>query len=139
MPSADNKALARSNFEDLWNKRDLGKLEQNVAADYIHHEETFQGQETRGIEAWKQMMNMYLTVFPDLHFTIEDMVAEGDRVVVRWTARGTHKAELMGIPPTGKKVVVTGISIDRIAGGKTAETWENWDTLGLLRQLGAVQ
>ncbi len=81
---------------------------------------------------------MYLTAFPDLHFTIEDIVAEGDTVVVRSTARGTHQGELMGIPLTGKQVAVSGISITRIANGKAVEEWFNGDDLGLLQQLGVV-
>ena len=81
---------------------------------------------------------MYRGAFPDLHFTLEDVIGEGDRVVVRWTATGTHKAEVMGVPATGKRVAVTGIEVSRFADGKLAETWVNWDALGLLRQLGAI-
>ena len=78
------------------------------------------------------------TVFLDLHFTIEDMVAEDDKIVVRWTASGTHKGELMGIPPTNERVTVTGMSMDRVAHGKLVESWINWDNLGLLQQIGAI-
>jgi steroid delta-isomerase-like uncharacterized protein len=87
---------------------------------------------------YKQLVTMYLAAFPDLHLTIEDQIAEGDKVVIRWTAHGTHKGNFMGIPPTGKEAVVTGITIDRFANGKTVEAWNNSDDLGLLQQLGVV-
>jgi steroid delta-isomerase-like uncharacterized protein len=81
---------------------------------------------------------MFLAAFPDTEYTVEQQVDEGDYVVTRWTARGTQSGELMGIPPTGKTVEVTGIAIDRFSDGKIAESWGNWDTMGLLQQLGAV-
>ena len=81
---------------------------------------------------------MYLTAFPDLHFTVEDLIAEGDKVVARLTVRGTQQGAFMGIPPTGKHVTVTGIDINRLAGGKSVEHWLNMDTLGLLQQLGVI-
>jgi len=83
-------------------------------------------------------MSMLLTTFPDLHVSIEDVIGEGDRVVVRFTLRGTHQGELMGIAPTGKQVAMTGISIIRVANGKFLEEWANTDWLGLLQQLGVI-
>ena len=83
-------------------------------------------------------MTGYRTAFPDLRLTIEAQVSEGDLVVTRWKASGTHQGELFGIAPTGKQATVTGISLTRVSGGKIAEDWTNWDTLGLLQQLGAV-
>lgn len=80
----------------------------------------------------------YRDAFPDLRLTVEQAIAEGDYVAVRWTARGTHKGELFGIPATGKESTVTGISFDRWANGKIVESWTNWDTLGLLQQIGAM-
>jgi predicted ester cyclase len=91
-----------------------------------------------GPEGVKQGARGYREAFPDLSMKVEEIVAENDLVAVRWTARGTHKNELFGIAPTGKEATVTGITIDRWAGGKIAESWTNWDTLGLLQQLGAV-
>ena len=84
------------------------------------------------------LATMYRTAFPDLHFTVEDQIAEGDMVANRVTARGTHQGEFMGIAPTGKQVTVTGITIDRIAGDKLEESWASWDFLGLMQQLGAI-
>jgi predicted ester cyclase len=82
---------------------------------------------------------MYYAAFPDLRFTVEDQVAEGDKVVTRWSSEGTHKGELMGIAPTGKHAAgVTGISIDRYLDGKFVEGWANWDTLGLMQKLGVI-
>jgi predicted ester cyclase len=81
---------------------------------------------------------MYLTAFPDLHLTIEDLIAEGDKVVDRQTARGTHQGTFMGIPPTGKQITVTAMNISRIVGGKIVEHWVELDTLGMLQQLGVV-
>ena len=80
----------------------------------------------------------YRDAFPDLRMTADQSIAEGDYVATRWTGRGTHKGELFGIPATGKEATVTGISIDRWADGKIVESWTNWDTLGLLQQIGAV-
>jgi len=76
---------------------------------------------------------MYLAAFPDLHFTFEDLIAEGDKVVVRWTSRGTQQGELMGIPPTGKQFSATGIEIYRLEGGKIVEHWLESDNLGMLQ------
>jgi predicted ester cyclase len=91
-----------------------------------------------GPEGLKEGARGYRAAFPDLRIMVGDVVAQDDLVAIRWTARGTHKGELFGIAPTGKEATVTGITIDRWAGGKVAESWTNWDTLGLLQQLGAV-
>ena len=81
---------------------------------------------------------MYRAAFPDLQFTIDDVIAQDDKVVIRWSSRGTHRGELMGLAPTGKEATSSGISIDKIADGKIVESWNHWDTLGLMRQLGAA-
>lgn len=81
---------------------------------------------------------MYRSAYPDTHFTVEDQIAEGDKVVTRWTGRGTHQGELMGVAPTGNEVTVRGIEIDRIVGGRIEETWVNYDTSGMMQQLGVV-
>ncbi len=89
-------------------------------------------------EGEKKRANLYRSAFPDLHFTVEEVIADGDKVVARYSARGTHKGELNGIAPTGKSTNVSGVTIARIANGKVAESWVNWDALGLMRQLGVV-
>ncbi len=92
----------------------------------------------QGLEAYKQTLFMNITAFPDLHFIIEKMIAEGDFVVVHHTARGTHQGNFMNIPPTGKQVTMTGILIDRVAHGKIIEEWSVSDYLGLLQQIGVI-
>ncbi len=132
MSPEDNKALARRAYE-VFNQKDLALLDELCAPEIVDHNASMTIQ---GLEAYKQFLSMYLAASPDLYFTIEDQVAEGDKVVTRYTARGTHLGPFMGIPPTGKQVTVTGIGIIRIANGKIVEEWANGDNLGLLQQLG---
>ena len=132
----ENKAIARRAFEEGWNKGNLTTVDEDVATNYVLHD-PFSG-EIKGPDGYKQYVRMYRTAFPDLHFTIEDQIAEGDKVVTRWTCTGTHRGELMGIAPTGKLGTLTGITIDRIAVGKAVETWVAWDALRMLQNLGVV-
>jgi predicted ester cyclase len=83
-------------------------------------------------------VEMYRTAYPDTRLAIGELIAEGDLVAMTWTATGTHQGELMGIAPTGRSVTVTGIGVDRISGGQIAESWANYDALGMLLQLGAI-
>ncbi len=83
-------------------------------------------------------MSLYHGAFPDTQITVEDQIAEGDLVVTRWTARGTHQGELMGVPPSSNRATVEGITINRIADGKIAESWANYDALGMMQQIGAI-
>jgi steroid delta-isomerase-like uncharacterized protein len=135
MSTEDNKALARRGFEETLNQRNLAIVDELFVPDFVYHTDsmTFQGR-----EPFKQYLSMLLTAFPDLHVSIEDVIGEGDRVVVRCTLRGTHQGELMGIAPTGKQVAVTGIAIMLIAKGKPVEEWANTDTLGMMQQLGVI-
>ena len=135
MSTEENKALARRGFEEVWNQKNLAIADELGVTDYVIHNPPLS---THGLEQYKQLVTMYFSAFPDLHITIEDQIAEGDKVVTRWTARGTQQGAFMGIPPTGKQAVVTGITIDRFANGKAVETWNNGDYLGLLQQLGVV-
>ena len=91
-----------------------------------------------GREGVKVQAGTFTSAFPDADTTIEDQVAEGDRVVIRWSSKGIHTGEFFGIPATGKQVTVTGIVIERIAGGKVAEIWAEFDQMGLMQQLGVV-
>lgn len=134
MSTEDNKANVRRGYEAL-NQRNLAVFDELLTPDIVFHNASTTIQ---GLEAYKQFLSMYITAFPDLHFTIEDMIAEGDFVVVRQTTRGTHQGNLMGIPPTGKQVSGTGIFITHIVNGKAVEQWINGDDLGLLQQLGVV-
>ncbi len=135
MSTEENKALSRRFIEEVWNQGKLAVIDELVAPNYVDHDPTGP---IHGPEGMKQFVSMYLAAYPDTHFTIEDQIAERDTVVTRWTARGTHKGPLMGIPPTGKQVTVTGISIDRVVNGKLVEDWSNYDALGMMQQLGVV-
>lgn len=136
MSTEDNKALVRRLYEEVFNRGNLSTVDELLAADYIDH--TALPGTSPGPGGLKQFISMFRAAFPDLHFTIEDMIAEGDTVVVRQTYRGTHKGDLMGISSTGKQVTITSIDIGRFAGGKLVEHWGSTDSLGLLQQLGVV-
>jgi steroid delta-isomerase-like uncharacterized protein len=133
MSVKENKAIFRRIVEEGFNKGNLAIVDELVAANHINHADN-----VRGPEEYKQFITMYRTAFPDLHMTVEDQIAEGDKVVNRWTSRGTHQGDLMGIPPTGKQVTLTGTYVARIVGGKIIEEWGNFDALGMMQQLGVV-
>ncbi len=135
--SEQNKAAARRFFE-LWESGNTDQFDEVVAADAVDHDPQRPFPDDRGAEAARKTAEMFLAAFPDTAYTIEQQVAEGDLVVTRWIARGTHEGELMGIPATQKSVEVSGIAIDRFSDGKIAESWGNWDTIGLMQQLGAI-
>ena len=125
MSAEENKAVVRREQEELWNHSgDLDAAEEIFVPDYV--------------EAAKQEAADFRLGFPDVVSTIEDLIAEGDKVVARWTSRATHQGEYMGIPPSGKEVMFTGISVYRIEAGKIAESWNEEDELGLMRQIGAI-
>ncbi len=131
MSTEENKALARHSWELLENQ-DI--LEEAYAADLVWHEPD---QDVRGLEEAKQFVGMYKTAFPDLHATVEDAIAEGDKVVTRWTIRGTHQGEIEEFgTPTGRQIEIEGITIHRIEGGKIVEEWERYDILSIMQQLG---
>jgi steroid delta-isomerase-like uncharacterized protein len=132
-----NKAISRRIVEEIFNEGRLDAADEIVTSDFIGHDPA-SPEPIVGPEGLKRNADGYRTAFPDVRLTIDDQIAEGDRVVTRWTARGTHQAELFGIPATGKQSTVTGMTIDRIVEGRIVESWTNWDTLGLLQQLGAL-
>jgi len=135
MSTEENKAIVRRFYEEVFNKKNLAYVDEFIAPGGIDHGLP---PGLSGIEGTRSFIGMYLAAFPDLHMTFDDLVAEGDRVVIRWTCRGTHLGELQGIPPTGRPIVVTGIEINRMEGGKSVEHWLNFDTLGMLQQLGVI-
>ena len=130
-----NKALARRSSEEVYNQGKLDVIDEVYAADYTW---PIDNPMVLGSAEIKQHVAIVRAAFPDIHIAAEDMIAEGDKVVTRWTIVATHKGEFMGIPPTGKQVTGTGILISRIADGKIAGDWENSDQLGLMMQLGVV-
>jgi len=132
--SEANKALARRVIEELFTNHNAALIDE-FFPDCVYHGPAVG--ELRG-EAYKQFLAAVLTAFPDGRWMVEDQVAEGDKVVTRWSFTGIHRGNLMGIAPTGKQVTTSGVMIDRIVGGKIAEEWEEYDALGMMQQLGAV-
>ena len=135
MSTEENKALVHR-WVELWNAGDVDAIGDLVAAAYVRHDPS--APEVRGPEAQRQLVAMYLAAFPDLRFTVEDLIAADDRVTTRLTARATHRGELLGIPPTGNEVTIAAMETYRIAGGRIAEQWVVMDALGMLQQLGAI-
>lgn len=121
--------------ETLYTAGDLDQVSEFLGEDYVNHTPL---QDVQGIEGARQFAGMIRTAFPDSRETIEDQIAEGNKEVHRWIIRGTHKGEFMGIPATGKEVVVHGITIARIDDDKIVEEWSQFDVMGLLQQLGAL-
>jgi steroid delta-isomerase-like uncharacterized protein len=135
--SAENKAIARRLLEEAFNSGNLDVVDELVAPEFVNHDAALP-EPTTGIEATKASIAGYRDAFPDLRLTIEQQVAEGEFVTTRWSARGTHQGDLMGMAATGKQATVTGITLDRIVEGRFVESWTNWDTLGLMQQLGVI-
>lgn len=136
MTLEEHKKLDRRLYEEAWNRGNFAVIEQVVAPQFLLHDPAMPG--ITGIAGMKQYISTYRAAFPDLRFTLEAQVAEGEFVVTRWTVFGTQRGPLPGVPPTGKTSTVTGISIGRFVEGKLVETWVNWDTLGMLQKLGVV-
>jgi len=135
--SEGNKNTVRRLFEEVWNKGNLQVTDDLFTSNYSHHDSSTPDV-GRGPESEKKRATLYRTAFPDLRLTVEDIIAEGETVVARWSCRGTHKGDLNGIAPTGKHVNLTGISIARFTNGKMSEGFVNWDALSLMQQLGVV-
>ncbi len=124
-------------FEEVWNQRNRDAIDRLITADYVHHDG--HGIEVqKGIEGYKKFVSVYLDAFSDLRFTIEDEVSADDKIVTRWIVTGTHDGDLPDLPRTGRSISLTGITIARVIDGKVAESWNNWDVLGMMQQLGAV-
>ncbi len=135
--SEENKAIVRRQEEELFTQGNLDAADEIYAPNYVGHDPS-NPEDIRGLEAAKQAAADYRKAFPDVQVTIEELIAEGDKVAARVRFRGTHQGELEVIAPTGRQVESTGIIISRIEGGKIAEDWANFDDLGLMRQLGAI-
>lgn len=134
--SEQNKDLERRLIEEAWNQGNLAAVDELVAPDFVDH--TAPPDLPPGAEGHKAFIKMYREAFPDAHVTIHDILAEGDKVVYRWTGSGTHQGTLFGIPATGKHMSVNGITIDRFADGKLVESWNMLDQLGMMQQLGVI-
>ena len=132
--STDNKALVRRYYEDLWNKWDLTIVDKIISDDF-----TFRGSlavTVEGREGFKGYVNLVRSAFPDFHNTVEELIAEADKVVARLTYRGTHRGKLFSVAPTNKRVTYTGVAIFTMSGGQMVDGWVMGDTLGLMQQIG---
>jgi steroid delta-isomerase-like uncharacterized protein len=136
MSAEQNKSIVRRWIEEGWNKGNLAVIDQVYAPNYVQHEPA--PETVNSSEALKQYVSTYLTAFPDLNLSIEDLITEGDKVVWRFKSTGHHNGPFMGLPPTGKTGNITGIVIFRLENSRIAEGWVNIDTLGLLQQVGMI-
>lgn len=138
MSTAENKALIRRLYEEVWNKRRL-----EVVNEFISPSHALSGSlatdSSVGPDAYKRIVTQFIAAFPDLHLAVGDMIAEKDQVAVSWTISGTHKREFRGIAPTHKKISVDGVTIHQITKGRILDSEVRLDHLGLLQQLGAVR
>jgi predicted ester cyclase len=134
MSIEDNKAAIREFFEQVWNAGDEAAIERFIAAGAAGNDPDF----GIGREGFKEQWRNWRQAFPDLHFQVEELVAEGDTVVSRWTLTGTHTGEFLGIAPTGRKIRVAGMSLDHLKDGVLVSGFDGWDNLGLRQQLGAL-
>ena len=132
----ENKTINRRLFEEIWNKGNLALIDEVIAEDFVFH--ISDSSTGKGPEWYKGAYHFLKTAFPDLHITIEDVIAEGDKVMTRTTWQGTHKGEYMGLAPTGKQFSVTEINIDKYKNGKIIEGWGGVDRFDLLQQLGGI-
>ena len=137
MSAESNKALSRRVLDEAFNAGNIDVIDELVSTDFVNHDAALR-EPLVGPDAAKATISGYRSAFPDLRITIEEQIADEQGVATRWSAKGTHEGDLMGVAPTGKQATVTGITIDRIVDGRIAESWTNWDTLGMLQQLGVV-
>jgi steroid delta-isomerase-like uncharacterized protein len=136
--SEQNKALARRGIEEVWNQGKLSAIDELIASNAIYHDPNVPGGSFTGPDGLKQFVTIYRTAFPDVRIRVDDQIADGDKVVTRWTATGTHKGDLMGIAPTNKFATVAGVDIELFQNGKVVESWASYDMFGMMQQLGVV-
>jgi predicted ester cyclase len=136
----DFSEASRRLLEQSFNEGNFELIDQLVASEAVNHDPATPAEmrALRGPEVLKRTASMYRAAFPDVRMTVDDVIAAGDKVVLRWHSEGTHRGELAGLAPTGARGSVTGISIDRWKDGKIVEAWAEWDNLGLARQVGAA-
>jgi len=133
----DNAQFIRRWFEEVWNKGRMDAIEEMCLPNAIGHGQA-QHKVDVGLQEFKQFARSLRSAFPDIRVTIHETLAQGDKVLARWSAGMVHSGTFLGIAATGRTVEVTGMSLQRIANGKIAEAWDNWDQLGLLVQIGGV-
>ena len=138
MSTEANKAIIRRFFEEAFGQGNLAVLDEIIAPNQVNGGPGALPEMPSGPEGTKMLITAYRNAFPDLHFTIDEQIAEGNTVVTRWTAHGTHKGELAGLPATGKVATVVGLGVDRVENGKIVESWGLFDQFGMLQQLGVI-
>jgi steroid delta-isomerase-like uncharacterized protein len=135
-----NKLIGRLVLEEMWGNGRLELADELYAPDYVDHVgKGPEPSEVKGVEGIKQAVVAFRTAFPDLSYTVEDEIAEGELVVARFSARGTHRGAFLGVEATGREVTYTGIDINRVRNGRIVESWVQYDALALLQQLGIVE
>ena len=138
MATRDQKEIVRRMIEEGFNEGNLDLADELAADDLVVHEAAMD-EPIRGREGYKEFLETYRSAFPDAHIEIEELTAEGDTVVARWTATGTHDGDLMGIEPTGNEVTIMGFEAYHVEDGRIVELWEVFDGLGMMAQLGVVE
>ena len=135
--SEANKHVVKRLFDELWNQGNLSAADELFAPNYTHHDPATPDF-GRGPESERKRASLYRGAYPDVRLLMDHIISEGDTVMARWSCHGTHKGELNGIAPTGRRIDITGISVCRLTGGKIAEAWVQWDALGMMQQLGVI-
>jgi predicted ester cyclase len=140
LPAETRKAIVRRLWDEIRHQGQLDTVAEVIAPDYVGHTSQYRqgGQPMYGPARVRQLIAAMRAPFPDVHFTEEDLLVAGDKVIARWTCRGTHLGEFLGRPPTGKSVTFTGMNIYRIANGNIVERWANEDGISLYQQLGLL-
>jgi steroid delta-isomerase-like uncharacterized protein len=138
MSAEENKEMMRRFMEEGFGQGNTEVVEEIVDTDFVCWDPNSETGEIRGLETIKGEVGYFRSAFPDFHWTVEDQVAEGDKVTTRYTLGGTHQGEFFGVPASGRRVEISGINVDRFEGGKLVEEWASYDLLGAMRQMGAV-
>lgn len=134
---SDLREISNRLLDEVWNKRNLDLIDELISPDFVIHDPNHTS--GKGPEEYKKFVQTYLTAFPDTVLIVRDQVADDNTVATRWTAMGTHQGPLNGIPGSGRRVTIEGVSFSKVVDGKFVESWNNWDSLGMLRQIGAVR
>jgi steroid delta-isomerase-like uncharacterized protein len=135
--SESNTALACQWFEQVWNQQRLSAVDE-LAAPHCKAHGHAPNDQVIGLAEFKEFARSVLTAFPDIQVTVEETISEGNRTLLRWHARMTHRGPFMGAPPSGTKVEVRGMSLMYFEGGRIVEAWDNWDKFGMLQTIGAI-
>jgi steroid delta-isomerase-like uncharacterized protein len=133
-----NEALAHRFHMDIFQEGNLDAADEILSPDFVWHGAFSPGEDQRGPQPTKQVASQVISAFPDRRISHEETIAQGDKVLIRWSMSGTQEGEIQGIPATGRGVTLTGLDLFRIEGGKIAEMWQEADRLGMMQQLGVI-